>query len=71
VLHLIQDSDDPRGIVGAADFRGDAAVTTWLRRIVVNASLERLPSTTGRGNPRSPGHRGMRTGCLTACQPRR
>jgi hypothetical protein len=27
VLHLIQDSEDPRGIVGAADFRGDAAVT--------------------------------------------
>jgi len=28
--------------VGAADFRGDAAVTTWLHRIVVNASLDRL-----------------------------
>src|SRR5438552_4043461 len=26
----------------AADFRGDAAVTTWLHRIVVNASLDRL-----------------------------
>jgi RNA polymerase sigma-70 factor (ECF subfamily) len=42
VLHLIQDSEDPRGIVGAADFRGDAAVTTWLHRIVVNALLDRL-----------------------------
>jgi RNA polymerase sigma-70 factor (ECF subfamily) len=26
----------------AADFRGDALVTTWLHRIVVNASLDRL-----------------------------
>jgi RNA polymerase sigma-70 factor, ECF subfamily len=26
----------------AGDFRGDAAVTTWLHRIVVNASLDRL-----------------------------
>ena len=26
----------------AADFRGEAAVTTWLHRIVVNAALDRL-----------------------------
>ena len=26
----------------AGSFRGDAAVTTWLHRIVVNASLDRL-----------------------------
>src|SRR5512135_388421 len=26
----------------AADFRGDSAVTTWLHRIVVNASVDRL-----------------------------
>src|SRR5438445_8848609 len=26
----------------AADFRGESAVTTWLHRIVVNASLDRL-----------------------------
>jgi RNA polymerase sigma-70 factor (ECF subfamily) len=26
----------------AGDFRGDSAVTTWLHRIVVNASLDRL-----------------------------
>ena len=37
----------------AGDFRGDSAVTTWLHRIVVNASLDRLrrraarPPTTG------------------------
>ncbi len=37
----------------AADFRGDSAVTTWLHRIVVNASLDRLrhkaarPAVTG------------------------
>jgi RNA polymerase sigma-70 factor, ECF subfamily len=37
----------------AASFRGDAAVTTWLHRIVVNACLDRLrrkaarPATTG------------------------
>jgi RNA polymerase sigma-70 factor (ECF subfamily) len=37
----------------AADFRGDAAVTTWLHRIVVNACLDRLrrraarPATSG------------------------
>ena len=34
-----------------------------------SAIRPRLPSTTGCGNPRNPGHRGMRTGCLTACQP--
>lgn len=27
---------------GAAGFRGDAAVTTWLHRVVVNACLDRL-----------------------------
>src|ERR1700759_2821901 len=32
----------------AADFRGDAAVTTWLHRIVVNASLDRLRRRAGR-----------------------
>src|SRR5260370_12799520 len=26
----------------AADFRGESAVTTWLHRIVVNASLDRI-----------------------------
>src|ERR1700735_169311 len=26
----------------AGDFRGESAVTTWLQRIVVNASLDRL-----------------------------
>src|ERR1035438_50220 len=37
----------------AADFRGESAVTTWLHRIVVNASLDRLrrraarPATNG------------------------
>ena len=32
----------------AADFRGDAAVTTWLHRIVVNACLDRLRRKTAR-----------------------
>jgi RNA polymerase sigma-70 factor, ECF subfamily len=32
----------------AADFRGDSAVTTWLHRIVVNASLDRLRRRAGR-----------------------
>src|SRR5437764_10586603 len=37
----------------AGDFRGESAVTTWLHRIVVNASLDRLrrkaarPATSG------------------------
>lgn len=30
----------------AADFRGDSAVTTWLHRIVVNASLDRVRRRT-------------------------
>src|SRR6202167_6374159 len=39
----------------AADFRGEAAVTTWLHRIRVNASLHRLrrrppPPATSRRN---------------------
>ena len=32
----------------AADFRGESAVTTWLHRIVVNASLDLLRRRTGR-----------------------
>jgi RNA polymerase sigma-70 factor, ECF subfamily len=40
----------------AADFRGESAVTTWLHRIVVNASLDLLRRRAGRsiawsGNP--------------------
>ena len=31
----------------AADFRGESAVTTWLHRIVVNASLDRLRRRAG------------------------
>src|ERR1039457_5976172 len=30
----------------AGDFRGDSAVTTWLHRIVVNASLDRIRRKT-------------------------
>jgi RNA polymerase sigma-70 factor, ECF subfamily len=33
---------------GAARFRGDAAVTTWLHRIVVNACLDRIRRRTAR-----------------------
>jgi len=32
----------------AADFRGESAVTTWLHRIVVNASLDRLRRRSAR-----------------------
>jgi RNA polymerase sigma-70 factor, ECF subfamily len=32
----------------AGDFRGDSAVTTWLHRIVVNASLDRLRRKSSR-----------------------
>jgi RNA polymerase sigma-70 factor (ECF subfamily) len=32
----------------AGDFRGESAVTTWLHRIVVNASLDRLRRRTSR-----------------------
>src|SRR5271169_7146240 len=32
----------------AADFRGDSAVTTWLHRIVVNASLDLLRRRSAR-----------------------
>src|SRR5208282_4090028 len=32
----------------AGDFRGESAVTTWLHRIVVNASLDRLRRRAGR-----------------------
>ena len=32
----------------AGDFRGDSAVTTWLHRIVVNASLDRLRRRSAR-----------------------
>ena len=35
----------------AADFRGDSAVTTWLHRIVVNASLDRLRRRAARPVP--------------------
>ena len=33
----------------AGDFRGDSAVTTWLHRIVVNASLDRVRRKTAHG----------------------
>src|ERR1035438_1415116 len=39
----------------AADFRGDSAVTTWLHRIVVNASLDRLRRPAARPGPPAPG----------------
>src|ERR1700728_4133445 len=36
----------------AGDFRGESAVTTWLHRIVVNASLDRLRRRASRpGSP--------------------
>jgi RNA polymerase sigma-70 factor (ECF subfamily) len=35
----------------AADFRGDSAVTTWLHRIVVNASLDALRRRPSRSVP--------------------
>jgi RNA polymerase sigma-70 factor (ECF subfamily) len=35
----------------AADFRGESAVTTWLHRIVVNASLDRLRRRAARPTP--------------------
>jgi RNA polymerase sigma-70 factor (ECF subfamily) len=35
----------------AADFRGESAVTTWLHRIVVNASLDRLRRRAARPAP--------------------
>src|ERR1700750_273957 len=43
----------------AADFRGESAVTTWLHRIVVNASLDRLRRRAARpalspGAPQGP-----------------
>src|SRR3954467_4010908 len=38
----------------AGSFRGDAAVTTWLHRIVVNACLDQLPPTRARPTPRPP-----------------
>src|ERR1700685_3238344 len=58
----------------AADFRGDSAVTTWLHRIVVNASLDLLRRRSARpvslsGDPEEldgpeprPGAGGGRTG---------
>src|SRR5690348_17758791 len=35
----------------AGDFRGESAVTTWLHRIVVNASLDRLRRRAARPAP--------------------
>src|SRR6266567_1026351 len=36
----------------AADFRGESAVTTWLHRIMVNASLDRLRRRSARARAR-------------------
>jgi RNA polymerase sigma-70 factor (ECF subfamily) len=47
---------------GAAGYRGDAAVTTWLHRIVVNAALDRIrrrasrPAVSLDGHELSSGH---------------
>jgi RNA polymerase sigma-70 factor, ECF subfamily len=38
----------------AADFRGDAAVTTWLHRIVVNACLDQLRRKSARPTAHAP-----------------
>jgi len=41
---------------GAAGFRGDAQVTTWLHRVVVNACLDRLRRTKSRPTVPLPEH---------------
>ena len=41
---------------GAAGFRGDAAVTTWLHRVVVNACLDRLRRMKARPTVPLPEH---------------
>ena len=41
---------------GAAAYRGDAAVTTWLHRIVVNACLDRVRRRTSRPTVAMPEH---------------
>src|SRR5512140_2000830 len=38
----------------AGDFRGESAVTTWLHRIVVNASLDRLRRRAARPAVKAP-----------------
>lgn len=58
----------------AESFRGDAAVTTWLHRIVVNASLDRLRRRRVRlADPlpeQEPDHWERGTGSTTAAGPR-
>ena len=41
---------------GAAGYRGDAAVTTWLHRIVVNAALDRIRRRASRPTVSLDGH---------------
>ena len=41
----------------AGSFRGDSAVTTWLHRIVINASLDRLRRRAARPVTSAPGER--------------
>ncbi|GAA3309296.1 hypothetical protein GCM10020219_012410 [Nonomuraea dietziae] len=44
----------------AHSFRGEAAVTTWLHRIVVNACLDRMRRKSVRARRRRRAHRGGR-----------
>jgi RNA polymerase sigma-70 factor (ECF subfamily) len=41
---------------GAAGYRGDAAVTTWLHRVVINASLDRIRRRQARPSVSLDGH---------------
>lgn len=41
---------------GAGSYRGDAAVTTWLHRVVVNACLDRMRRRRSRPSVPLPGH---------------
>jgi RNA polymerase sigma-70 factor (ECF subfamily) len=41
---------------GAAGYRGDAAVTTWLHRVVINASLDRIRRRQARPSVPIDGH---------------
>jgi RNA polymerase sigma-70 factor (ECF subfamily) len=41
-LRTMRDREDASAFRNAAAYRGDAAVTTWLHRVVVNACLDRM-----------------------------
>lgn len=73
VLRHHEDTEDAvqdafsRAALHASRFRGDAAVTTWLRRIAINTALSQLARRRRSAEPLEPTHDALVAGCGVVC----